>query len=239
MPYIYAADLWCDSCGEAIKADILSKASPAEMETPVWQDDSDVFPQYVGEDTGESDSPSHCGSGETCLECETLPSGRKIGALLSTSLTREGETYVKEKVREGGEVAEFWKSAFDWIDFPIPPCPDAFFDAYVECALWSSTDNADESGGSPLDDNYGPEDIAPECLKSMREDCDAFWNDNPECHDDASRAGHDFWLTRNGHGAGFWDGDWPDDAGKKLTDASHAYGSSDLYIGDDGKVYCS
>ena len=21
-------------------------------------------------------------------------------------------------------------------------------------------------------------------------------------------AGHDFWLTRNGHGAGFWDGDW-------------------------------
>lgn len=23
-------------------------------------------------------------------------------------------------------------------------------------------------------------------------------------------AGHDLWLTRNGHGAGFWDGDWRD-----------------------------
>jgi hypothetical protein len=28
-------------------------------------------------------------------------------------------------------------------------------------------------------------------------------------HGDFAQLGHDFWLTRNGHGAGFWDGDWP------------------------------
>ena len=50
-------------------------------------------------------------------------------------------------------------------------------------------------------------------------------------------AGHDFWLTRNGHGAGFWDGDWKEPAASKLDAASHAFGEVDLYIGDDGKVY--
>jgi len=34
-----------------------------------------------------------------------------------------------------------------------------------------------------------------------------------------AQAGHDFWLTRNGHGAGFWDGDWPE-TGDALTEAS-------------------
>ena len=50
-------------------------------------------------------------------------------------------------------------------------------------------------------------------------------------------AGHDFWLTRCGHGAGFWDGDRPEPAATVLTKASKAYGEVDLYIGDDGKVY--
>ena len=51
------------------------------------------------------------------------------------------------------------------------------------------------------------------------------------------RAGHDFWLTRNHHGAGFWDGDWPEDVDEKLTEASHSWGEMDLYVGDDGRVY--
>ena len=51
------------------------------------------------------------------IEAEVLPSGDKIGALLSTSLTADGADYVREAVAEGGEVAEFWRDAFDWIDF--------------------------------------------------------------------------------------------------------------------------
>lgn len=128
---------------------------------------------------------------------------------------------------------------------------DAFTRAYAEAALWSSTDNADDSGGEPLDANYGIEDIAEETLAQMIEDCEAFQRDNAadialghggqgesgESFTATERAGHDFWLTRNHHGAGFWDGDWPEDVGKRLTDASHAYGSVDLIVGDDGKVY--
>ena len=115
---------------------------------------------------------------------------------------------------------------------------DAFTTAYIEAALWASTDNSNEQGGEPLDAHYGLDDIAPETLTSIRDDCEAFQRDHAEdIGGDLERAGHDFWLTRNHHGAGFWDGDWDEDIGQRLTDASHVYGDFDLYIGDDGLIY--
>lgn len=50
---------------------------------------------------------------------------------------------------------------------------------------------------------------------------------------DASAAGHDLWLTRNHHGAGFWDRGLGA-VGDVLTAEAHAMGSSDVYVGDDG-----
>jgi hypothetical protein len=115
---------------------------------------------------------------------------------------------------------------------------DAFTTAYIEAALWSSMDNANDQGGEPLDANYGLEDVAPETLASIHEDCEAFQRDHADdIGGDLERAGHDFWLARCGHGAGYWDGDWPDEVGKRLTDSAHVYGSVDLYVGDDGLIY--
>ncbi len=120
-----------------------------------------------------------------------------------------------------------------------------FLRGYIECALWSSTGDDDE----PLDKDHDSSDLAPEALASMTEDCRQFEADNADDlaladrgHGEWSSAelnGHDFWLTRNRHGAGFWDRGYPADLGKRLTDAAHAWGSSDLYIGDDGKLYVS
>jgi hypothetical protein len=53
----------------------------------------------------------------------------------------------------------------------------------------------------------------------------------------AEQAGYDFWLTRNGHGAGFWDGDWPEPAATYLTKESKKFGTANLYLGDDGLIY--
>ncbi len=115
---------------------------------------------------------------------------------------------------------------------------DRFTTAFIEAALWSSTDNSNDNGGRPLDRNYGIEDIAPETLASILEDCKAFQEAHAEDIDgNVEQAGHDFWLTRNRHGAGYWDGDWQDDVGARLTQASHAFGSVDLYVGDDGLIY--
>jgi len=121
---------------------------------------------------------------------------------------------------------------------------DAFTQGYITCAPWSSTDNSREDGGDPLDDNYDESDIAPSTLAEIEADCADFQEANaadltlyeeitgrPSDH-----AGHDFWLTRNGHGTGFWDRG-AGDVGERLTKASKVYGSRDLYVGDDGLIY--
>lgn len=127
---------------------------------------------------------------------------------------------------------------------------DKFTQAYLEAALWSSTDETNpEQGGEPLDKTYGVKDIEPETLSEMVRDCRKFQEDNAELIDDdnvavesdhccEARAGHDFWLTRNGHGAGFWDGDWTEPAAAALTKASEKFGEFNLSAtGDGGQVY--
>lgn len=106
-----------------------------------------------------------------------------------------------------------------------------FFEAYLVCALWSSTD-----GDDPLDKKYTVEDIAPETKAKMEADCKAFFKKNNRLFKGMNaNAGHDFWLTRNGHGAGFWDGSW-EKHGEKLIKESKAFGECDLYV-SDGKIY--
>jgi len=108
---------------------------------------------------------------------------------------------------------------------------DDFTRAYIECALWSTSDESTPEGGDPLDDNFSAGNLAPECLETIISDCNRFQEENAtDIQGHAGRAGHDFWLTRNGHGAGFWDGDWPEDIGERLTTASEAYEEVWLYV---------
>jgi hypothetical protein len=80
----------------------------------------------------------------------------------------------------------------------------------------------------------------------MTADCKRFQEENAEdlldanynhaTHSDDEMGGHDFWLTRNGHGAGFWDGELGD-IGDRLTEASKAFGEVCLTVCDDGEIY--
>ena len=115
---------------------------------------------------------------------------------------------------------------------------DEFTLAYLEAALWASYDNSDGSGGKSLDTNYDVSDIAPETLTEMAEDCRRFQKENAaDIFENPQRAGYDFWLTRNRHGAGFWDGGWEKAIGQRLTEASRRYGEYNLYVGDDELVH--
>jgi len=125
----------------------------------------------------------------------------------------------------------------------VIPEIDEFTQQYMETALWSTNDESDPSGGVPLDENYSIDDINRETIDKMREDCSKFQLENEELlsqayevtGNDEARAGHDFWLTRNGHGAGFWDGDWGD-FGDALSAAADKFGTVDLFI-DDDEIY--
>ena len=63
---------------------------------------------------------------------------------------------------------------------------------------------------------------------------------------DLERFGHDFALTRNGHGDGFWDREelHADELGRKLSSLCGwnngnrtDFPEQNIYIGDDGKAY--
>jgi hypothetical protein len=105
---------------------------------------------------------------------------------------------------------------------------------YLETALWSSSDE----DGSPLDDQFDVSDFAPEAIQQAEKDCLDFLSTNDVGDLDEGDVGHDFWLTRNRHGAGFWDRGLGA-LGDRLTKAAHAYGECDIYLGDDGKLYLS
>lgn len=113
---------------------------------------------------------------------------------------------------------------------------ETFLEGYIECALWSSTND----DGKPLD-SIGDIDLSDELLETMKQDAEAFESANSELYREVMsdvQAGHDFWLTRNGHGAGFWDRGLGE-LGETLTTKAKEYGGFDLYIGDDGKLYGS
>jgi hypothetical protein len=115
---------------------------------------------------------------------------------------------------------------------------DEFTKAYIEAALWSTTDESTPAGGEPLDSNYGVEDIVLKSLVLMAAQCRVFQLQNlKDIGDRRSQAGHDFWLTRNHHGAGFWETpDWPKDAGQRLTKAAEAFGECNLVVAR-GHIY--
>lgn len=48
--------------------------------------------------------------------------------------------------------------------------------------------------------------------------------------------GHNFWITRNGHGTGFWDRGMGE-IGDKLTKSANTMGEAWTYEGDDGLLY--
>jgi hypothetical protein len=109
--------------------------------------------------------------------------------------------------------------------------------AYIECALWSSTDD----DGTPLDtlDYCLSNDAIATMRADMRDFLDYLDREGIEWSDAVSfeMMGHDFWLTRNGHGAGFWDRGLGE-LGDALTAAAKTYGEQWLYVGDDGLIYC-
>lgn len=108
---------------------------------------------------------------------------------------------------------------------------------FIECAFWSSTDRDDE----PMDANYGAEDLTDLAMALMEADVLTFarraWYIAESAGWTAGEFGHDYWLTRNGHGAGFWGRTWGrSGVGRHLTDLAKDMGSMDLYVDPDGKV---
>ena len=107
------------------------------------------------------------------------------------------------------------------------------FKGYVECAIWSSIDE-DEEGFLCIDD------LSEQTAVDMKDELRDFCHANLALLVDSGlpdeHIGHNFWLTRNGHGCGFWSRGLGK-IGDELTIAAKVYGSVYMYA-NDGKFYC-
>ena len=76
MCYAYNADIYCDDCGDEIRAELDAAGHEDEGDT-------DGYPQWFGD--SEADCPQHCGGCHVFLE---------------NSLTSDGYDYAKEAVAD-------------------------------------------------------------------------------------------------------------------------------------------
>lgn len=128
-----------------------------------------------------------------------------------------------------------------------------FMQAYLEAALWSSTISENTEDGEPserdgdsFDRHFSTSDFDSGALETLEAHCLSFWSriacfvphetGRPNGRETGpSQAGHDFWLTQNGHGAGFWDGDWPV-YGEMFTKVAKCYPQVNLFVTESEMV---
>lgn len=113
---------------------------------------------------------------------------------------------------------------------------EVFLMSYLDAMLWAS----DDDNGESLDSNYDRKDVSKEALYIIKNECARFLDEASKyLHNEKEykAAGHDFFLTRNGYGAGFWDGDWEEPAATDLTKLSKSFRTQTPYVGDDGEIY--
>jgi|SRR5262252_2923482 len=121
-----------------------------------------------------------------------------------------------------------------------------FEQGYIECAFFCMASGIGISGADGVT-NPRFDELSTVALAWMLEDCRNFmasdeWQAWKACEyvcgeaPDDRTSGRCFWYTRNRHGTGFWDHDYPDAWGATLTDAAHDWPECDLYIGDHGLI---
>lgn len=123
---------------------------------------------------------------------------------------------------------------------------DAFLRGYLRAMIFTESDDS----GEPLDkDSNADERVHESLLALATKDCAEFrrraadpdgvgYTFEDLVPDEVLEdAGSDLWFTRNRHGCGFWDGDWPEPQASLLTLAAKSFGETWIHVGDDGLIY--
>lgn len=105
---------------------------------------------------------------------------------------------------------------------------------YSECLYWLNDDGIETGMSDAVLSENAKNKIAEDIKKFIVscEEQDIDLNDVDLTND---LIGHNLYLTRNGHGTGFWDRDLGS-VGEKLTEISEQMGTQDVYLSDDNEL---
>jgi len=104
-------------------------------------------------------------------------------------------------------------------------------DGYIETALWSSGDDGEFDEKTIHDVDDASKNVAKNDILQFINQANENAKDELNSYDE-SQLGHYLWLSRNGHGAGFFD-----DNNDKLQDIARSMKEKNVYTGDDGIIY--
>lgn len=131
-------------------------------------------------------------------------------------------------------------------------------DHYLIALLWTMPQQDDDGPENPGDSLSIHCDLGEGVRAVAERDCAAFvaacgslfdramtcddYGSHPDAGSPEAAFGHDFALTRNGHGCGFWDRTelQEGELGRKISNLcgfGTQFGDNGLYLGDDGKAY--
>ena len=105
---------------------------------------------------------------------------------------------------------------------------------YATCALWCSYEPWDDDDDTLQERGFTTDDITSDSERDHRAELESLaftcWRDISDLNMSAEQFGHDTWLTRNGHGTGFWDRGYPQAVANRLTEAARGLGGCDPYV---------
>jgi hypothetical protein len=147
------------------------------------------------------------------------------------SIISEGTKGVTKKVVLENEKSTLQKEFLMIENEVSSPEMMSVLNGYIEAAIWTAEEELDSEDDV---ESYISNDSRIDAYVDVRN----FINTAGSLIDDIdhSQVGHDFWLTRNGHGAGFWDRGLGE-VGEKLSKIASDMGEKNVYWGDDGKIY--
>jgi hypothetical protein len=230
------SELWCNECAAGFEG----QAGVTIERRHTWENN-------------ESDTPNHCPNCHVLLEQTLTDYGLDYVAEHVLEDLSEGNNIAVDPDSTVGE----WHAAYgEEVKAHLVGSDSVTLDAildyatverhYLAAMLWTGTldymTNTHEFGGEPLvsdstlDSVTSAEDLSTEIRQRATEDVTAFidaigewlhyfpnWQDLT-----AEQLGHDFSLTRNHHGAGFWDRGYGE-LGQWLTRWAESFGSASLY----------
>lgn len=102
-----------------------------------------------------------------------------------------------------------------------------FLNAYFEAMFFTEKEQLQENSCNHWE-------LSQQAKTVSHDDCKKFYSKVCHLELNPEQLGHDFWMTRNRHGVGFWDGDYSEKNETILMDAVSEFKEVYVYPNDYG-----